>query len=152
MLVHFVMPEYCCCCHVNKFFEEEQVQSVFISRKVWYPQNCKYAKLLLRYIYIYIYIYIAIRLWSVVTPQYKDENSLVPPLIRSCLHWIVLLLQEHTFKLMTAPGDYNGLLIKLCLMIIIGIAISFCILRMWSWSHRKYQSLSQTHFMIMVNS
>ena len=48
VLVHFVMPEYYCCCHVNKSFKEEQVQSVFISRKVWYPQNCKYAKLLLR--------------------------------------------------------------------------------------------------------
>ena len=52
VLVHFVMPEYCCCCHVNKFFEEEQVQSVFISRKVWYPQKCKYAKLLLRCVHL----------------------------------------------------------------------------------------------------
>ena len=52
VLVHFVMPEYCCCCHVNKFFEGEQVQSLFISPKVWYPHNCKYAKLLLRCVII----------------------------------------------------------------------------------------------------
>ena len=34
VLVHFVLPEYCCCCHVNKFFEGEQIQSVFISQNV----------------------------------------------------------------------------------------------------------------------
>ena len=52
VMVHFVMPAYCCCCHVNKFFEEEQVQSVFIFRKVWYPQNCKYTNLLLGCVYM----------------------------------------------------------------------------------------------------
>ena len=54
VLVHFVMPEYCCCCHVNKFFEGEQVQSVLISRKVQYLRNCKYAKLLLMCVYAHI--------------------------------------------------------------------------------------------------
>ena len=34
VLVHFILPEYCCCCHVNKFFEGEQIQSVFISQNV----------------------------------------------------------------------------------------------------------------------
>ena len=34
VLVHFVLPEYCCCCHVNKFFEGEQIQSVIISQNV----------------------------------------------------------------------------------------------------------------------